>query len=415
MDKKIPEKEIRLRKRKTITKIAVIITVVIAIVTLLFSMLEKSVDRNDIKISEADRGTIEVTASAIGKVVPAFEEIINSPITTKILEVYKQEGDTVSTGTPLLMLDLQSSETELNNMADELRMKQYELEQTGFNNHTFLSNIEMQIKVKEMEINRRRAEVDNERRLDSLGSGTGDKVRQAELAYNTGRLELEQLRQQLHNEKLTRDAALKMKQIELSIASKNMAERQRTLNDARILSPRNATLTYINRNVGQHISQGEKVAVVSDLSHFKIEAEIADSYSSRILPGAKTIIKSGQKTYGGQVVSVTPMSNNGTIKFTILPENKKSSIRSGQKTDVFVVYDISDEVVRIANGPYYTGPGKYDIFIMTDNNRLTRREVTLGESNYDYVEVVEGVLPGEKAVVSDMTKFKTNKTLKIKY
>lgn len=415
MDKKIPEKEIRLRKRKTITKIAVVVTVVVAIVTLLFSMLEKSVDRNDIKISEADRGTIEVTASAIGKVVPAFEEIINSPITTKILEVYKQEGDTVSTGTPLLMLDLQSSETELNNMADELRMKQYELEQTGFNNHTFLSNIEMQIKVKEMEINRRRAEVDNERRLDSLGSGTGDKVRQAELAYNTGRLELEQLRQQLHNEKLTRDAALKMKQIELSIASKNMAERQRTLNDARILSPRNATLTYINRNVGQHISQGEKVAVVSDLSHFKIEAEIADSYSSRILPGAKTIIKSGQKTYGGQVVSVTPMSNNGTIKFTILPENKKSSIRSGQKTDVFVVYDISDEVVRIANGPYYTGPGKYDIFIMTDNNRLTRREVTLGESNYDYVEVVEGVLPGEKAVVSDMTKFKTNKTLKIKY
>lgn len=415
MDKKIPEKEIRLRKRKTITKIAVVVTVVVAIVTLLFSMLEKSVDRNDIKISEADRGTIEVTASAIGKVVPAFEEIINSPITTKILEVYKQEGDTVSTGTPLLMLDLQSSETELNNMADELRMKQYELEQTGFNNHTCLSNIEMQIKVKEMEINRRRAEVDNERRLDSLGSGTGDKVRQAELAYNTGRLELEQLRQQLHNEKLTRDAALKMKQIELSIASKNMVERQRTLNDARILSPRNATLTYINRNVGQHISQGEKVAVVSDLSHFKIEAEIADSYSSRILPGAKTIIKSGQKTYGGQVVSVTPMSNNGTIKFTILPENKKSSIRSGQKTDVFVVYDISDEVVRIANGPYYNGPGKYDIFIMTDNNRLTRREVTLGESNYDYVEVVEGVLPGEKAVVSDMTKFKTNKTLKIKY
>lgn len=414
MDKKIPEKEIRLRKRKTITKIAVVITVVIAIVTLLFSMLEKSVDRNDIKISEADRGTIEVTASAIGKVVPAFEEIINSPITTKILEVYKQEGDTVSAGTPLLMLDLQSSETELNNMADELRMKQYELEQTRFNNHTFLSNIEMQIKVKEMEINRRRAEVDNERRLDSLGSGTGDKVRQAELAYNTGRLELEQLRQQLHNEKLTRDAAFKMKQIELSIASKNMAERQRTLNDARILSPRNATLTYINRNVGQHISQGEKVAVVSDLSHFKIEAEIADSYSSRILPGAKTIIKSGQKTYGGQVVSVTPMSNNGTIKFTILPENKKSSIRSGQKTDIFVVYDISNEVVRIANGPYYNGPGKYDIFIMTDNNRLTRREVTLGESNYDYVEVVEGVLPGEKAVVSDMTKFKTNKTLKIK-
>ena len=43
-------------------------------------------------------------------------------------------------------------------------------------------------------------ELRNERYLDSLGSGTTDKVRQAELNFNTGKLELEQLRQQYANE-----------------------------------------------------------------------------------------------------------------------------------------------------------------------------------------------------------------------
>ena len=55
-----------------------------------------------------------------------------------------------------------------------------------------LNYLEMQAKVKEMDVNRLHAEVINERRLDSIGSGTGERVREAEFAYETGRLQLEQ-------------------------------------------------------------------------------------------------------------------------------------------------------------------------------------------------------------------------------
>ena len=55
---------------------------------------------------------IEVSVSASGKVVPAFEEIINSPINSRIVEVYRKGGDSVEIGTPILKLDLHSTETE---------------------------------------------------------------------------------------------------------------------------------------------------------------------------------------------------------------------------------------------------------------------------------------------------------------
>ena len=58
--------------------------------------MRSSVKEKDLVFSEVSKGTIEVSVSASGKVVPAFEEIINSPINTRILEVYKKGGDSHS-------------------------------------------------------------------------------------------------------------------------------------------------------------------------------------------------------------------------------------------------------------------------------------------------------------------------------
>ena len=201
MDREIPKEERDRAKRKQIIKWSSIAGGIVLVIIILVSLIRRSVDESSLLIATADKGTIETSVSASGKVVPAFEEIINSPISTRIMEVYAKEGDSLVEGTPLLRLDLQSTENEINQLRDQRRMKQLDLEQLRLNNHTSLSNMEMQIKVKEMDVNRKRVEVANERRLDSLGSGTGDRVREAELAYNTGVLELQQLRQQYSNEK----------------------------------------------------------------------------------------------------------------------------------------------------------------------------------------------------------------------
>ena len=131
--------------------------------------------------------------------------------------------------------------------------------------------------------------------MDSLGSGTTDKVRQAELNFNTGKLELEQLRQQYANEKEVKAADLKVKELEFNIFAKSLAEMKRTLDDAQIRSPRKAILTYINNQVGAQVPQGTQVAVISDVSHFKVEGEIADTYGDRVAAGGRAIVKIGNE------------------------------------------------------------------------------------------------------------------------
>ena len=415
MDREIP-KEVRdnERKKKFIKYGAIGVAAVVCIAVLI-SFMRSSVNKKDLVFSEVDNGTIEVSVSASGKVVPAFEEIINSPINTRIVEVYRKGGDSVDVGTPILKLDLQSTETEYKKLLDEEQMKRYQLEQLKVNNNTYLSDLSMQVKISAMKLNRMEVELRNERYLDSLGSGTTDKVRQAELNFNTGKLELEQLRQQYANESKVKEADLKVKELEFNIFSKSLAEMKRTLDDAQIRSPRKAILTYINNQVGAQVAEGSQVAIISDLSHFKVEGEIADTYGDRVAAGGRAIVKIGNEKLEGTVSSVTPLSKNGVISFIVqLNEDNNKRLRSGLKTDVYVMNAVKEGVLRLANASYYVGRGEYELFVQDSKDEVVKRKVQLGDSNFEYVEVISGLKPGDKVVVSDMSSYKNKNKLKLK-
>lgn len=415
MDREIP-KEVRDKERKKkFIKYGAIGVAAVVCIAVLISFMRSSVNRKDLVFSEVDNGTIEVSVSASGKVVPAFEEIINSPINTRIVEVYRKGGDSVDVGTPILKLDLQSTETEYKKLLDEEQMKRYQLEQLKVNNNTYLSDLSMQVKISAMKLNRMEVELRNERYLDSLGSGTTDKVRQAELNFNTGKLELEQLRQQHANESKVKEADLKVKELEFNIFSKSLAEMKRTLDDAQIRSPRKAILTYINNQVGAQVAEGSQVAIISDLSHFKVEGEIADTYGDRVAAGGRAIVKIGNEKLEGTVSSVTPLSKNGVISFIVqLNEDNNKRLRSGLKTDVYVMNAVKEGVLRLANASYYVGRGEYELFVQDSKDEIVKRKVQLGDSNFEYVEVVSGLKPGDKVVVSDMSSYKNKNKLKLK-
>lgn len=415
MDREIPKEERRRERNKKLIRYGVAGVAGVVVLSVLISLMRTGVKEKDLVFSTVDQGTIEVSVSASGKVVPAFEEIINSPINTRILEVYKKGGDSVDVGTPILKLDLQSAETEYKKQLDEEQMKRYQLEQLEVNNSTYLSDLEMQVKVSEMKLNRMEVELRNERYLDSLGSGTTDRVHQAELNFKTGKLELEQLRQQLANERKVKAADLKVKQLEYEIFRKSLAETKRTLDDAQVRSPRKAILTYINNQIGAQVGEGTQIAVISDLSHFKVEGEIADTYGDRVAAGGRAIVKIGSEKLEGQVSSVTPLSKNGVISFTVqLEDDSNRRLRSGLKTDVYVMNAVKEDVLRVANASYYVGRGEYDLFVRTSDDELTKRKVQLGDSNFEYVEVVSGLKPGDQVVVSDMSQYKNKNKLKLK-
>lgn len=413
MDREIPKEVKQKEQRKTIIKYVSIALLAIVAVTAVISIMQDSVKLSELEFCTVEVGDIESSINGSGKLSPAFEQVIISPISSRIVEVYCKAGDKVEKGTPLLKLDLQSAQTDYDKLVDQAEMKKLELEQLRMNNHTYLSDLKMRIKVAEMGYNRLNVELRNERYLDSIGSGTTDKVREADFSCKSKKLELEQLCTQYDNESQVKAAGMRMKELELSMLNKELAEMRRMLNDAQIRSPYDATLTFISNQIGAQISQGSEVAIIADLKHFKVECEVSEMYASRMKVGNKATVRVNNQDYAGVVGNIEPTAKNGLTAFSVQLDNDTvSAFRSGLRADVYVFSGVSKDVRRIKNGSFFKDPGKYVLYVR-NGDELVARSVELGTSNYDYIEVRGGLQPGDEVVVSDMSDYTENR-LKIK-
>ena len=104
MDREISKEVRQKEQRKQFIKLGAGIGIAVVLIGGVIGFMQTSLQRKDLVFSTVDKGVIEVSVSASGKVVPAFEEIINSPINSRIVEIYKKGGDSVDVGTPILKL-----------------------------------------------------------------------------------------------------------------------------------------------------------------------------------------------------------------------------------------------------------------------------------------------------------------------
>ncbi|MGM9799225.1 MAG: efflux RND transporter periplasmic adaptor subunit [Muribaculaceae bacterium] len=415
MDRPISEDVKKSRRKKAVMKWGGVAAVVVMLAILLPMIMRKSVNRSSIVITDVDRGTIATSLSASGRVEPAFEQVIVSPISTRIMEVYCVPGDSLQAGTPIMLLDLSDTQTSLSKAADQQRLKQIEIDRKKLDNSTSLSDLEMKIRVKEMEVNSLQVSLENERYLDSIGSGTGERVREAEMKLETEKLQLQQMRAQLENSRKVAEASINSSNVELAILSRDLGDMQRKMDDAKIKSPRNAVLTFINDQVGAQINAGEHIATIADLSHFRLKGELAEGYLDRVGTGSKVVVKVGKTSLDGIITNISPNAKDGLVTFFVsLTESDAPCLRPGLKADINVLSDVIEDAVRIRRFPDYKKPGKYWVYVLTSYDTLTKTEVTLGESNWEYVEVISGLKPGDKVVTSDISKFNNNKNITLK-
>lgn len=416
MDKTIDKKEIRKATRKRALVWGGAAVAGIAALSLVLMNMASTVNSRDITVGTAERGPIEITVAATGRVVPAYEEIINSPVETRVLKVFAQPGDSVKAGTPLLLLDLEQEQTALGKLHDARTMHQQELRQLELNNMTEISDLEMKIKVSEMNVSRLRIDVENERRLDSIGSGTGDRVRQAETACRAGVLELEQLRTRLRNERQRARAAEAGQRLNVCSADRDIALMEKTIHRGSIPAPLDGVLTYITSDLGSRVGAGEKVAVVADLSSFKVIGEVPEGSSDRVQPGAAVTVRVSGAQFSGTVSNITPQARQGVVSFVVRLDNPRDSrLRSGARTELQVSFGYKSDALRVPNGSFYKGEGAYQVFVFDSKDRATRRTVRAGDCNRDYVEILEGLKSGDRVIVSDTEQYNKKKKLNIKW
>ena len=389
MDTVIEAEVMAKKKKKTIIVLLVAVLLFAVIIFALRFSLSSAIAKSVITTAVAEKGDIENTITASGEILPEFEASITSPIKASVQKVLIDAGSKVKAGESILELDKSASQTEFEKLKFQLASKENDVKKLKLELDKSFYDIRSSNDIKQLRINSLEADVENAKRLFKAGGGTREDIAQAELNLKVAKLEKQQLENEIKSKQQTMQVEMKEAEIAAAIQANDLKELQRKLQLADIVATRPGVVTWVNKNLGAAIHEGDALARIADLASFKVQGSIADSYLDQLHNAMSAIIRINETQIRGTVVNIQPSVQNGIVSFTVqLDERNHSLLRPNMKVDVFLVTAVKKNVIRVANGPAFKGASSQDIFVL-NNDKAERRTVHTGMTNFDFVELLE--------------------------
>ena len=337
---------------------------------------------NQLTIGTVTEGPFEDYIAVRGAVAPFLTAYLTTDQGGTVKQVLVEDGAKVKAGQPLIVLS---------NPALQLQVaaQQLTFEQTRFKYQQDLLNIEHQIAQLKANLARDKILLDgnaiapSEYHREEEEYNYYVKLRAATIASNT-------TEQRVRSTQLTGDTSGKA-----DIANAGVEA-------LTIRAPMDGQLTALDAEIGQGKTPGAVLGQVNSADRFKLTAQVDEFYLGHVTPGQEVLFSVDDRNYRGHVSKVYPQVINGTFKTDFYFDGAApTNIHVGQAIDLKVELGGSSRAVMLPNGPFYQETGGNWVFVVTpDGKSAIRRNVKLGRRNPDFVEVVEGLKPGEKVIVS---------------
>ncbi|HEX3555510.1 MAG TPA: HlyD family efflux transporter periplasmic adaptor subunit [Thermoanaerobaculia bacterium] len=374
----------------------------VIVLLLLPGWLRPSVARAEIRTGRVDRGPVEGIVEASGTVIPAFESVISSPVEARVEKVLKRPGEVVKAGEAILRLDTSASRLDLEKLEDQLAKKANEQQQLRINLEKSLIDLKGQIERQKLDAEGAAYRAEQNRKLRTDGLVSEQTARASEADAKKARIELEQLQASVASAHRSTDAQLQGVELDLATLRRERDDARRLLELATTRSDRSGVLTWVVAQEGTTVRRGDVIARIADLDSFRVEATVSDVHSSRLHAGQPVRVMVDDKPLTGRLAQIDPTIENGAIKFKVdLDDARNPKLRNALRVDVLAVTDARANAVRVPKGPFAQGGAAEPVFVIQGDHAV-RRTVRFGISGYDSYEVLDGLIPGEEVVLSDM-------------
>ena len=406
MDISRPDLARKKKLRQALYAVAAVMAV--AAVTLGVSRLEPAApraDRDTLYLDTVQRGPLVRQVRGTGTLVP--EQIRWIPATTDgtVERIVIRPGALVAPATVILELsnpELEQStlEARLNLEAAEARYsnRQVEVERELLNQRATLATTEAQLKTA-------RLQADADGQLFAQGLVSSLQLQQsqsAEQEFDT-RYALEQERLQMATD--TVEAQLAVEQAEVDRLRTLYELRQQQVADLRVRAGMPGVLQQVPLEEGQRIAAGANLARVGDPTVLKAELRVAETQAKDIQIGQSAAVDTRNGVIPGHVTRIDPAVENGTVTVDVALDG---ALPRGARPDLTVDGTIElermDDILFVGRPVFGQEESVVSLFrVEADGTHASRMRVSLGRASVNTIEVLEGLQPGDRVVLSDMS------------
>ncbi len=365
------------------------------------------VNADRITIGTVVAGTFDDFVPVRGQVQPLSTIYLETTEGGRVEKVFVEDGAQVKAGDPLvqlsntaLQLDVISREADVAEQMNNMRNTKLQFELSSLSYNRDLVEINYQIVHLKRDLDRKRILVPkgaySQADLDAVEDQYNYYVRRRDVTLASQKAETQLRTSQMAQLQSTVD------QLQHSL---EFAKRQ--LEALIIRAPIDGRLTALDAEMGQSKERGARLGQVDSLNTYKITADVDEFYVARVSVGQKAVFNIDGHDYEATVHKIYPQIRNGAFKVDFyLAADKPQSIRVGQAIDLKLQLGGQTKAVTIPNGPFYQDTGGNWIFVVNDSgDGATKRTVHLGRRNPQFVEVLDGLTPGEKVIVSGYSSY----------
>lgn len=365
------------------------------------------VDRNTLNIQPVMVGLFNDYMRVNGQVLPIRTVQLSVTEGGMVAEKIVEEGTMVKQGevivrltNPMLNLSILDSEAQLAEKQNFLRNTLLDMEQ----NRLSLKKDQLQF---DIEVGRQKRRFEQYKRLYNEKLVSREEYLQAqeeyELAFNRHNLVVESRKQ----DSIYRSVQVEQLEESLDNMRRNLVLVRQRGEDLNVKAPVSGQLGLLDVEIGQSIATGTRIGQINVLSDFKVEAFIDEHYIDRVREGLNATFERQDKDYELRVRKVYPEVRDKQFRTDFVFEGERpDNIRAGQTYYINLQLGQPIEANLIPRGAFYQSTSGQWIFVVTpDGKKAVRRNVQIKRQNPMYYEVISGLEPGEKVVISSYENF----------
>ena len=334
----------------------------------------------------------------------------------RVEEIMIEEGSMVKKGdiilrlsNPDLYLNILDSEAQLAEKENFLRNTQVTMEQERISIKRELISLRYDIERKN-----RNYEQNVQLMKDNL-------ISKEEFIRSKEDLDMTIQSRDLFIERQKQDSIFRSVQVETLKANlenmrKNLSLVRQRVENLNVRATVDGQLGLLVPEIGQSISRGANMGQINVLTSYKVTAQIDEHYIDRVKTQLTATLDRQGSEFSLVVRRVYPEVRNGTFEIDMtFRDSMPDNIRTGQTYYTSLQLGQPKISVLVPIGGFFQETGGQWIYVLDPTESFAiRRTISIGRKNPKYYEVLEGLNPGEKVIVSGYETFGKNEKLVFK-
>lgn len=365
---------------------------------------ERSVNAERVRIATVSVGRFVADVSTQGVVVAALSPTLVAPAPGTVAysvragELVKQGQPLATVESPELRNELAREKAALESQEADFARESIEIRRKMLQTRQGADTASLQLQAAEREF--RRAE-----------SSWAVKVI-SQRDYEKARDDLDTAK--INHRHAVESAALEQESLELELKMKRLErDRQRLLvqdlerrtNDLTLRSPVDGIVGTLAVAQRANVGLNAPIVTVVDPSVYEVEFTAPDVYAGTLKPGMRAEVALGANAVPATVAALSPEVRQGQIVGRLRFEGAQpAGLNQNQRLSVRVLVDSREGVTKVERGAFVDSGNGRIAYRVTDDV-AERVAITLGASSATEVEVLSGLKPGDRIVVSNLDPF----------